>query len=79
MTQNDEKELNKLLDKYEVDDEFRCINLYAAIDEYTKQQVKLFAIPDVRLSLQHKYENEHTEHPQYEDDGKIDGDTGNEA
>jgi len=47
-----------------------------AMEEYADEKLRLY---HVRLSLQHKYENEPTEHPQYEDDGKIDGDTGNEA
>ncbi|MDA9030070.1 hypothetical protein N9H59_03110 [Flavobacteriaceae bacterium] len=32
---------------------------------------------EVILSLQHKHKDEPTEYPQYEDDGKIDGDTDN--
>lgn len=47
-----------------------------AMEEYANEKLRLY---HVRLSLQDKYKNEPTEHPQYEDDGKIYGDTGNEA
>ena len=47
-----------------------------AMEEYADEKLRLY---HVRLSLQDKYNNEPTEQPQYEDDGKIDGDTGNEA
>ena len=47
-----------------------------AMDEYAYEKLRLY---HVRLSLQDKYKDEPTEHPQYADDGKIDGDTGNEA
>jgi len=47
-----------------------------AMDEYADKKLRLY---NVRLSLQDKYKYEPTEHPQYADDGKIDGDTGNEA
>ena len=47
-----------------------------AMDEYADEKLRLY---HVRLSLRDKYKNEPTEHPQYEDDGEIDGDTGNEA
>lgn len=47
-----------------------------AMEEYADEKLRLYG---VRLSLLDKYKNEPTEHPQYEDDGKLDGDTGNEA
>ncbi len=47
-----------------------------AMEEYADEKLRLY---HVRLSLQDKYKDEPTENPQYEDDGKIEGDTGNEA
>lgn len=47
-----------------------------AMEEYADEKLRLY---DVRLSLQDRYKNEPTEHPQYEDDGKTEGDTDNEA
>jgi len=47
-----------------------------AMEEYADEKLRLY---HVRLSLQGKYKNEPTESPQYADDGKINGDTGNEA
>ena len=47
-----------------------------AMEEYADEKLRLC---HVRLSLQDKYKDEPTEHPQYADDDKIDGDTGNEA
>ena len=47
-----------------------------AMEEYAEEKLRLY---DVRLSLQDRYKNEPTEHPQYEDDGKTEGDTDNEA
>lgn len=46
-----------------------------AMDEYANEKLSLY---HVKLSLQDEYKNEPTEHPQYEDDGKINGDTDNE-
>jgi len=47
-----------------------------AMEEYAEEKLRLY---DVRLSFQDKYKNEPTENPQYEDDGKTEGDTDNEA
>lgn len=47
-----------------------------AMDEYADEKLRLY---HVRLSLQDKYKDEPMENPQYEDDGKIDGDVSNEA
>lgn len=47
-----------------------------AMEEYADEKLRLY---HVRLSLQDKYKNEPMENPQYADDGKIDGDKGNEA
>ena len=50
-----------------------------AMEEYAYEKLRLYDVRLSWLSLQDKYKNEPTEHPQYEDDGKIDGDTDNEA
>jgi hypothetical protein len=46
-----------------------------AMEEYADEKLRLY---DDMLSLQDRYKNEPTEYPQYEDDGKTEGDTDNE-